>query len=169
MKQKLGTVETRSREQGEYLEILKAVVMRGEAWCLVVSGKFGNGKTYLAEAAVNSFNDVFGGGAIYTTQPDIQAELRGGNNKDSYYRKLCSAPVLVIDEVSDRPTDWTEFIKTNIENVLIKRHADNLRTVLIGNVDMKRMKDMFDQRVLDRLREGLHKTMNGQSLRRNHA
>ena len=160
----LGTVKTLNKEQEEYRLKLRDVVVCHDAWCLVVSGSYGNGKTYLAKVAYNTSRDI---GSHYTTQPRIQTELRSGNS--DYYKYLCNVAVLIIDEMSDRPTDWTDFIKTNIENILIERHANNRATVIIGNVDADRFVAMFDARVRDRLKEGLSMIMNGDSLRRPHA
>ena len=160
----LGTITPVNKEQEEYRLKLRDVVILHKAWCLVVSGTFGNGKTYIAKAAVNSTKDI---GSHYTTQPNIQIELRSGNS--DYYKYLCNVPVLVIDEMSDRTTDWTDFIKTNIENILIERHSHLRSTVIIGNVDADRFVAMFDARVRDRLKEGLSMIMNGDSLRRAYA
>lgn len=157
----LGNITPLTKEQEEYRLKLRDVLLRGEVWCLVVSGKYGNGKTYLAESAVYTAADM---GSLYTTQPIIQAELRSGNS--DYYKSLCEVRALVIDEMSDRPSDWTDFIKTSIENILIERHSHHRPTVLIGNVDAERFIKMFDIRVRDRLKEGLSMIMNGESLRR---
>jgi DNA replication protein DnaC len=161
MKPYLGTITPLSEEQEEYRQKLRSVFIEGKAWCIVVSGSYGNGKTYIAKAALNCVTEY---GAHYTTQPIVQAKLRNGE-KD-YYTYLCEVSNLVIDEMSDRPTDWTEFVKTNIENILIERHAHNRRTAIIGNIDAERFAAMFDARVRDRLKEGVSMIMNGESLRR---
>lgn len=163
MELKLGYITPQSEEQKTYLETIRDVVMYGKPWALVVIGKFGNGKTYIAKAAVNSYPY----GSHYTTQSNIQTELRGGDR--DYYKYLCNVPVLVIDELSDRPSDWTDFVKTNFENILIERHSKGNRTVLIGNMTADRLVEMFDARVRDRLKEGKLMIMNGESLRRPYA
>ena len=158
----LGLVEPLTEEQSEYRLKLRDVALRGNPWCLIVSGTKGNGKSYLAQVAVNTY----GQGALYTTQPIIEGELRGDREKNGdIFHRYVNAPLLVIDEISDRPNDWTEAVKTFIENILIERHRNSLQTVLIGNIDRKRMVVMFDIRVRDRLREGLVMTMEGESLR----
>lgn len=158
----LGMVEPLTDEQAEYRLKLRDVALRGNPWCLIVSGTKGNGKSYLAQVAVNTY----GQGALYTTQPIIEGELRGDREKNGdIFHRYVSAPLLVIDEISDRPNDWTEAVKTFIENILIERHRNRLQTVLIGNIVRTRMVAMFDIRVRDRLREGLVMTMEAESLR----
>ena len=161
----LKDVKFRSDEQKEYTYKLRDVVLNKKAWCLIVTGTKGNGKSYLSKVAVNTFNH--GGLAYYTTQPMISSDLWDENvSNGAVFKKLTSATVLVIDEMSDRPNDWTEFVKINIENILIERHRLGKATVLIGNVDMPRIRSMFDIRVRDRLKEGLIMVMNGESLRK---
>lgn len=162
----LHRVEPFNAEQAKYRMKLVEVALHHKVWCLVVVGGKGNGKSYMAQAAVNSFNADSPGG-LYTTQPEIQAELWDDSRSNgAVYRKYTEAPLLVIDEISDRPKDWTEFVKTNVENILIERHRLSRPTVLIGNIDMKRVAAMFDARVRDRLREGLVMQMRGETLRR---
>ncbi len=165
-RQFLGTFNVINDEQREYRLMLRDVVLRGKPWSLLVYGKKGNGKTLLAQIAVNTFNDGGYKGAIYTTQPMMQVELRSDGN--TAYRKYATARVLVIDELSDRPSDWTEFVKTNIENILIERHRMNLPVVIIGNSDAERIEHMLDVRVMDRIKEGLFMQMKEDSMRRLH-
>ena len=164
----LGTVKPLNSEQAEYVEKLKDVVMQGRHWCLVVGGTKGNGKSYLSQIAVNTYNndsDNAGfAGALYITQPLLEAALRtDGSNA---FLKYSSAPVLVLDELSDRPEDWTDYIKTNIENIIVEIHRRNNALVAIGNIDLKRLVRMFELRIRDRLKEGLLMTMKEESLRK---
>ena len=165
-RQFLGAFNVINDEQREYRLMLRDVVLRGDPWCLMAYGKKGNGKTLLAQIAVNTFNDGGYKGGIYTTQPLMQVELRSDGN--TAYRRYVTAGVLVIDELSDRPSDWTEFIKTNIENILIERHRMNLPVVMIGNIKATRIEQMFDERVMDRIKEGLFMNMKEESMRRLH-
>lgn len=163
----LGTVKCLTEEQEEYRRKLHKVIDEGNPWCLVVYGKIGNGKSFFAQVAIATRNDHRFYGAIYTTQPRIQAELWSGDRMNGdVFKELASASALVIDELSDREKDWTDFIKTNIENILVERHSRKLPTVLIGNVTKDRMVKMFDKRIRDRLKEGLEMEMKGSSLRK---
>ena len=130
-------------------------------------GKVGNGKTYMAKVALATFNRIHGGG-IYVTQPVLQDEFRAGSDSVNPFKRYANAPMLVLDELSDRGNDWTEFVKTSVESILVERHRNNLPTVLIGNTDGQRLLAMFDIRIRDRLKEGLVMQMRGKSLRKEH-
>lgn len=161
---RLGLVKTLTEEQVEYRIKLRDVVLRRDPWCLIVAGTKGNGKSYLAQVAINTLDR---GEGLYTTQPLIENEIRGDKEKngDIFY-KYITAQALVVDELSDRPNDWTEAVKTFVENILIERHRNGLPTVLIGNVTAQRIVAMFDVRIRDRLQEGLTMVMTAKSLRR---
>jgi len=58
----------------------------------------------------------------------------------------------VIDELN--PKDWTDFNKNVIQKILTERYANDRRTVLIGNLESKDFKAMFDPHIISRLREG---------------
>lgn len=161
----LGTVPPKNEEQTEYRLKLRDVALRGNPWCLVVVGSKGNGKSYYAQIAVNTFNNNGYKGGYYSTQPLMESELRA-ESKENTYKRYCEYPLLVIDELSDRPNDWTEFIKTNIESILIERHRRKNPTILIGNITLERLMAMFDVRIRDRLKEGLFQIMVGKSLRK---
>lgn len=161
----LGNVKVKNAEQEEYRQKLRSVVVRGEEWCLVVFGKIGNGKTYMAKVALNTFNRIYGKG-VYVTQPILQSELRDIESSRKAFVKYTTCPLLILDELSDRPSDWTEFVKTSVENIIVERHANRLALVLIGNTDGDRLMAMFDARIRDRLKEGLVMQMKGKSLRK---
>ena len=165
-KLRLGTTKALTDEQEQYRHYLADVFFLHKAWCLIVGGTKGNGKTYMAQVAVATYNSEGSTNAYYITQPLLEAELRMDGSKTFLKYAKCSA--LIIDELSDRQSDWTEYIKTQIESILIERHAQNLPTVIIGNVGLDRMNKMFDVRVKDRLREGIIFSMTGKSLRRNY-
>ena len=163
----LGNVRVMNEEQEEYRQKLRSVVVRGEAWCLMVFGRVGNGKTYLAKVALNTFNRICGGG-VYTTQPILQSEFRDVDSSRKAFVRYTTCPLLILDELSDRPSDWTEFVKTSVENIMVERHARQLPLVLIGNTNGRRLTAMFDARIQDRLKEGLVMQMKGDSLRKEH-
>lgn len=164
----LGDVEMRTEEQTIYRTMLRDVLLLGDPWCLVVAGTPGNGKSFLAQVAVNTYNNDGFCGGLYTTQPIIQSELKDGDG-GSYgktFRKYANAPVLVLDEMSDRPVDWTDYVKTFVENVFIERHRRHLATAAIGNISLDRLVAMFEVRVRDRLKEGRVMVMKEKSLRK---
>ena len=81
------------------------------------------------------------------------------NVLDKYMR--CG--LLVIDELSK--ATWTDYAKTTIQKILRYRHAEKLRTEIIGNLDAETFKGMFDDHILSRLREGETQIMTAEDMR----
>lgn len=160
----LSQVKCLTQEQSEYATKLNDVIVKQQHWCLLVYGKIGTGKTYLAQVAIRTFNGRRFDGGVYTTMARIQAEIMADSKSASdAFKRLSATPALVIDELCD---DWTPYLKKTIQSILVERHERELSTVLIGNLDDERVENMFDARVLDRAKEGLVQVMRGSSLRR---
>lgn len=157
----LNQIKTRNKEQELFANLLDGLI-KGKYWSISVLGTVGNGKTALACAAVNEWNDIhyfYEEPAYYTTQGDLTTEYKDTFNEDSrfteaqvYNRYARKAKLLVIDELN--PKDWTDFNKTVIQKILTERYANDRRTVLIGNLESKDFKAMFDPHIISRLREG---------------
>ncbi len=156
----LDTVHSRNKEQQLFVELLNKLI-KGNTWAISVLGTVGNGKTTLACAAVNTWNDIhyyYEEPAYYTTQSDLIMEYKNtfSDNKASeaqiYNKYARKADLLVIDELN--PKDWSEYNKAVIQKILLERYANERRTVLIGNLESKDFKAMFDPHIISRLREG---------------
>lgn len=157
----LSDINCRNKEQELFANLLVGL-LKGKYWSISVLGTVGNGKTTLSCAAVNEWNDYhyfYEEPAYYTTQGDLTTEYKDTFNEDSrfteaqvYNRYARKAKLLVIDELN--PKDWTDFNKTVIQKILTERYANDRRTVLIGNLESKDFKAMFDPHIISRLREG---------------
>lgn len=155
----LSTVQPRNDEQQLFRDLLEKLI-NGDFWAISVLGTVGNGKTILACAAVNQWNDLhyfYEEGAYYTTQSDMILEYKGtftGKTSEAqvFNRYARKAKLLVIDELN--PKDWSEYNKGIIQKILLERYANERRTVLIGNLESKDFKAMFDPHIISRLREG---------------
>lgn len=155
----LSTVQPRNNEQELFRGLLEKLI-NGDFWAISVLGTVGNGKTTLACAAVNQWNDLhyfYEEGAYYTTQSDMILEYKDtftGKTSEAqvFNRYARKAKFLVIDELN--PKDWSEYNKGIIQKILLERYANERRTVLIGNLESKDFKAMFDPHIISRLREG---------------
>lgn len=155
----LSTVQPRNDEQKLFRDLLEKLI-NGDFWAISVLGTVGNGKTTLACAAVNQWNDLhyfYEEGAYYTTQSDMILEYKDtftGKTSEAqvFNRYARKAKLLVIDELN--PKDWSEYNKGIIQKILLERYANERRTVLIGNLESKDFKAMFDPHIISRLREG---------------
>lgn len=154
----------------------KAVV-DGSAWCAVLAGPPGTGKTHVAIAAMHDFVDA-GNGAIFWTVPDFLAEIRRlqfepegftvetlidslqTDRVPGIYGQTTSGPVavrpefqfrrlLVLDDLgTEKPT---EFAGEQLYRVLNARSDMELPTIITTNTDP----GAIDPRLLSRFASGL--------------
>lgn len=144
-------------EQAEYITKLVALE-RGKIWSLVVLGTVGNGKTRLASDLCSLHEYYHPYETLYTTQERLTDECRATFSAESttseatVIRKYQTASLLVIDEITTR--NWTDYTKNLIQRICSYRHEQNLRTLIIGNLDVQTFKQMFDPHIISRFREG---------------
>lgn len=139
-------------------------------WSVSVIGTVGNGKTTLATAMVNLFNcqfEYFDEFAYYTTQTSLMNEYKENFDK-KVLDKYIKCELLVIDELNPKDSDWTEFARSTVQNILNERYSNKKRTVIIGNLSPEEFKQMFEPHIISRLREGLTRVMTGADLRRSY-
>lgn len=153
-------LETRNDEQETFKTLLKNLTNK-DFWAISVLGTVGNGKTTLACAAVNTWNDnhnFYDLPGYYTTQENLTTEYKESFDNNSVseaqvFNKFArKAKFLVIDELN--PNSWTDFNKNLIQKILVERYANERATVIIGNLTAEQFKSMFDPHILSRLREG---------------
>jgi DNA replication protein DnaC len=148
-------------------------VARGDAWCAVLAGGPGSGKTHLAIATMHEFD-----ASTFWKVPDLLAELRRLNfDDDKYelYRVMDSLQtdrvpglygqttggmvalrpefqmrrLLVLDELGVQKA--TEFADEQLYRVLDARYDMQLPTIITTN----QPKDRIDERIRSRYASGL--------------
>jgi len=142
------------------------------AWCISLLGSIGNGKTTLACATVNYINsfDFWDGYDLsyYKTASGILYDFKKTYHQGS---KLTEADImdlytycklLVIDELKPKMTEYERDI---IEQLIVNREAVGKPTILIGNLTIAEMKELFDAHILDRLNTGIIRLFNHESYR----
>jgi len=104
---RFGTYK-RSAHNAAALDACQEVARHPEGW-VVLWGHYGTGKTHLLAATVNEAvkSNI---AAVYYTLPDLLDRLRGSydrNEYDPFLARLCSVPILAIDEIDKaRATAW---------------------------------------------------------------
>ena len=129
-------------------------VVKGEAWCALLTGSYGTGKSHLAYAAANKCREK---GWPYRCwkAPDFLDYLRGTFDDPTmpaveelitnYARKF----LLVIDDLgAEKNTEWAS---EQFYRLLDKRYEAKAPTIITTNVDASRI----DGRIISRFREGL--------------
>lgn len=141
---------------------------------LLVHGAEGRGKSYLCSGAINEilrrryndecnkddpqFEDALKGRALYLTHFELDLMDKSCMNPKAVrtqieqYNRITSIPFLVIDEIGRG--SWSDYSSQNIENIISKRYAQMLPTVLITNKTIPEMVKMFDKSTRDRIFNG---------------
>jgi DNA replication protein DnaC len=130
-------------------------VAAGKAWCALLAGDFGTGKTHLAIAAFMDWM-AQGRGGYFWKVPDFLDWLRyhgfdeDGMGLQAALRIYQRANGLVIfdDLGTENPTDWAH---EQLYRVLDSRYDQRLPTIITTNQPL----DRIDGRIRSRFREGL--------------
>ena len=165
----LSEMKTLNNEQFLVAKMLQCL-MDGKVWCVTIIGSVGNGKTTLATASINEFARKYalkGYRSRYETLRGITDKIRErGENFYEYKSLLKSCELLVIDELNPSLRVWTDAVKSCVEDIIVDRHANKKRTVLIGNLTGEDIRAMFDEQVVSRLREGYSTVMKTADMRK---
>lgn len=162
----LSKLTPMNQEQTEYTQKLMAL-SKGEFWSLCVLGTVGNGKTKLACALCSQYEYLHSYTVRYITQEMLVDKCRATYSEEqsemSVIQDYENCELLVIDELTTR--GWSDYTKNLIQKILSYRHAQNRRTILIGNLGVPTFKTMFDAHILSRLREGRTQIMTAPDMR----
>lgn len=163
----LDAVKPVNEEQEQLKKKLEDVLYK-RAWCLLVCGTVGNGKTLLSVSALNFWLDSYPYEGLYITQESLVDKVKatyedGSATTDSVIEKYGRCKMLVLDEITSR--GWTEHTRNIISRIISTRYDYNLRTVLVGNVAQDDLKQMFEPHILSRLRTGLTHVMVAEDMR----
>jgi DNA replication protein DnaC len=114
-------------------------------------GGVGSGKTVAAAWAVASYARR-SMGAKYDKMRDVANLYRAGFGDDlKAFERMLRVPLLVIDELTtERDADLG---KAALHEVVDERASRDLRTLLLANRTKDEIRDRYDARTIDRLRE----------------
>ncbi|CAN7562534.1 ATP-binding protein [Pseudomonas umsongensis] len=126
--------------------------------CVVMTGKPGTGKTHLAAAIAGYVMTNTGATAVYRTVGSILTHIKGSYDTRAEYTEaeafaaLIKPSLLIIDEVG--ATKPTEFELATLFAIINGRYEEQLPTIVISNIDAKKLGEVLGERSVDRLREG---------------
>ena len=118
-------------------------------------GKYGGGKTHLAQAIVKS-HLVYKREAYYYTLSGLFRDYRRSLRDDEFteqkfFQRVGTAHCLVIDEfnLSSNSEPETRLI----QEIIDIRYSARLQTIFVGNIEKAKFKESLTERLADRLRD----------------
>ena len=131
--------------QGKRNAIDKAM----KAWTenLLLAGKNGTGKTYLAMCLTKD-------GATYIEAANIFREIRSDfDSEEKILNHYGSCKLLIIDEIGrQNKKELSDFEKNTFFEIIDRRWNNCLPTTLIANMDTEEVVNLLGAAILDRLR-----------------
>ena len=155
------TFDNDDGENPQYTSVMKNYVehfneLAGQGTGLLLYGEVGRGKSYYACCIANALVDK--GYKCYVTDfATILNDLQGNFEKQDYIDELCSANLLIIDDL-DIERD-TRFGLEQIYNVINTRYKTGLPFLVTTNLTMDKLKNPKDlnyQRIYERILERCH-------------
>lgn len=125
-----------------------------EAWCLVLSGPQGVGKSVAAawwlyqrivERSKGSFEP-----RMWWPATDIARAGLYSSTLDSVH----SVPELVLDDLGAEYWDEAGAFQANLDSLIDARYRDYRRTIITTNVNLQEFRRRYGERIYDRLRDG---------------
>ena len=123
-----------------------------EAWCLVLSGGKGTGKS--TAAAVWLYGNVPEHTPRYLSRywwTGTRIARTNGYHKD--YEKMMETRCMVIDDLGIEYLDKNGNFLQRLDELMDERYSNFRRTVITTNLNAAAFKDRYGERVSDRLRE----------------
>lgn len=168
----LGEIDPRTEKQKELKDTLMNLInlldikdpeeRKNQIRVVLVHGAEGRGKSYLCSGFINEVlrkyynaDAELNGRCLYLTHFEIDLKDKSCMNPKAdrtqyeQYNRVTVIPYLVIDEIGRG--SWSDYTSQNIENIISKRYAQMLPTVLITNKTLPEIAKMFDKSTRDRL------------------
>lgn len=125
-----------------------------EAWCLVLSGHKGCGKStagafFLSEKTKNS---------ITAPPRDMQwwtaSRVARVSGYDAYLEKMMKVPLMVIDDLGVEYMDKNKYFSHRLDELIDERYSNYRKTVITTNLNAKDFQARYGERVASRIKEG---------------
>jgi|TARA_Y100000296_G_C5153464_1_gene247682 DNA replication protein DnaC len=142
-----GLVNTKAKKA-----VSNFVMQPRDAWCLVLSGGKGTGKS--TAAAVWLYENTPTEAPSYKSRywwTGTRIARTNGYNKD--YEKMLESQYMVIDDLGIEYLDKNGNFLQRLDELMDERYSNFRRTVITTNLNAEAFKERYGDRVSDRLRE----------------
>ena len=146
--------------QAEQVQQMLRAVQREAAWPLYIYGNPGSGKTCIAALIYEAFTRR----PMWSRADDFLLEyVDRGDGRKALQSKVEGTPCLFLDDLGVRPP--TPPMLQAIFDVLEMRKGRPV--VIVSNHDLRKLSEIYDERIVSRLSAGTVLEIRGQDRRRN--
>jgi len=137
----------------DYADNITSNIRTGKG--LIIFGEYGNGKSHLAAAVVNTAIQL-GRTAIFERVPALLAKIRetyqGGEvTEHQIMRALTDADLVVLDDAGAEK--WTSWTEPTLYTIIDERYTHNKAVILTTNSSLDGLEENVGPRAMDRLLE----------------
>lgn len=172
----LDRIEPKNAEQTEVINALNFMLMSEHPFSsLIVCGGNGTGKSLLGASAVNlaakygpaierDTGKVLDLEPLYVNEADLLNRVESYQSRTDWfgiYTDQCR--LLVVDEFG--MTQWNATDKRKMEQVLNKRFSNDYRTVILTNLNISQVYELFSSQLRSRFMTGRVLNLTGPDLR----
>lgn len=150
----IETMTTGLTETPAMLAISEFMTKPKEAWCIVLAGPKGCGKStaagfYLWGKTMTSLNSPPKTRRWWTASR--LARVSGFNNE---FEPLIQVPTMVIDDLGVEYLDKNGYFSHRLDEIIDERYSNFRPTIITTNLNGRDFRERYGDRVIDRIREG---------------
>lgn len=152
----------------EIIELINKYIQKHEGF-LLLSGKNGTGKTFIARAIYDNFHVYDSDLKYFTTLSELnitwQKQIADWGNALYLLTKIVNTRLLVLDDVGTRkPTDaFMDFLYAIVDKRCTQQNEK--ATIVTTNLNAKDLREMFGDAFFSRICSGVYKRIDGEDRR----
>lgn len=125
-----------------------------EAWCLVLAGPKGCGKSTAAGRFLSEITKPRSKSPPNSIRWWTSSRISRVSGYDSHLEKIMRERVIVIDDLGVEYLDKNGYFNHRLDELIDERYSNYRKTVITTNLNAKDFQARYGARVADRIREG---------------
>ena len=150
----IDTLQSKPKDTSALLAVKKFMEAPKEAWCLVLAGPKGCGKStagaYYLWNKTKSMASAPPKDMRWWTASRV-ARVSGFND---HLEKMMSVPLMVIDDLGVEYLDKNGYFNHRLDELIDDRYSNYRKTIITTNLNSQDFQARYGDRVADRIREG---------------